>query len=515
MTRYLLPLLFSLPALVQAHFIFVLPEPDQAKAVIFLSETLKPDTGVSMDIVANAKLHQRSLAGKDAPLTMNKGADAYTVQLPANGLLIHGLLDLGYTQRGPGKPHLLLYYPKTILGDALDAKNLVGETAAVEIVPVGKPGALSLKLLARGKPQPDAEINVVLPNGQTRKMKTDASGLTGTLNESGRYGAWARFWEPLAGERDGKPYQETRHYATLVFKAPEKPFAIMPQPASSFGAVADRGWLYVYGGHVIPTHAYSTAAVSGQFNRLNLSTGVWEALPSGPGLQGLNLAVHDGKIYRIGGMSPRNALGTPADTRSVADCARFNPKTKQWEPLPALPQPRSSHDVVVIGSKVIVVGGWSLNGPEPSTWADTLQILDLAVQPLQWKSAPQPFARRALIAAAHSGKMYVIGGFNDKSQVVKEVAIYDPARNSWTTGPELPVNQQNSFAPAAAIQNNRLYVSVADGTLYRFDEAQQSWEKTGQTTPRLAHRAVATQQGLLVMGGAASGKNFDLIELVK
>ena len=88
-------------------------------------------------------------------------------------------------------------------------------------------------------------------------------------------------------------------------------------------------------------------------------------------------------------------------------------------------------------------------------------------------------------------------------------------QNSWTKGPALPVTQQNSFAPAAAIQHNRLYVSVADGTLYRFDEAAQAWERAGQTTPRLAHRAVASPRGLLVIGGAAQGKNFDLIEIAE
>ena len=38
--------------------------------------------------------------------------------------------------------------------------------------------------------------------------------------------------------------------------------AALPEPTSSFGAAAADGWLYVFGGHVSPTHAYSTAAVS-------------------------------------------------------------------------------------------------------------------------------------------------------------------------------------------------------------------------------------------------------------
>lgn len=67
-------------------------------------------------------------------------------------------------------------------------------------------------------------------------------------------------------------------------------YAPMPEGASSFGAVADGGWLYVYGGHLGKTHVYSATGVSGKFNRLNLMDGkTWEDLPSGPMLQGMNL----------------------------------------------------------------------------------------------------------------------------------------------------------------------------------------------------------------------------------
>lgn len=83
--------------------------------------------------------------------------------------------------------------------------------------------------------------------------------------------------------------------------------ATLAEPTASFGAVADGGWLYVYGGHVARTHSYSKNAVSGRFNRLNLaSLAMWEALPGGPPLQGMNLAVNGGKIYRVGGMQPQN-----------------------------------------------------------------------------------------------------------------------------------------------------------------------------------------------------------------
>ena len=65
----------------------------------------------------------------------------------------------------------------------------------------------------------------------------------------------------------------------------------------------------------------------------------WEELPGGPGLQGMNLASYGGKVYRVGGMEPRNKPGDPTDNHSVADVACFDPEMGKWESLPPLPVP--------------------------------------------------------------------------------------------------------------------------------------------------------------------------------
>ena len=160
----------------------------------------------------------------------------------------------------------------------------------------------------------------------------------------------------------------------------------------------------------------------------------------------MNLVALDGKIYRIGGMSPRNSPGTATDNYSTADNARFDPATRKWEDLPSLPEPRSSHDVVVVGNKIIVTGGWAIRGKR-TDWADTLAILDLSAKNPAWTSARQPFHRRALMAAGLDDKMYVIGGFDEKSDIVRDVSVYDPATNAWSQGPQLPDGPGLSFAP--------------------------------------------------------------------
>jgi N-acetylneuraminic acid mutarotase len=497
----------GLATIANAHFVWVVPQSGGTAAQVFISETLSPTDEVDAGLIAGARLSVRDAQGHETPLPLSKGDHAFGTPLAGGGTrVIHGVADLGRMQLGQEKPYLLLYYPKTVVGDAFDPKTVVGGETPVEIVPVGKPGELRLKLLAHGKPQQQNEVTILLPDGSQKKLKTDESGLTDVLTQTGRYGAWARYWEG-----------ETHNYATLVVDVPGRQFPALPQQTSSFGAVVSDGWLYVYGGHVSPTHSYSTESVSGQFARLKLSdsSAKWEQLPGGPGLQGMNLAAYKGKIYRIGGMSPRNKPGEAEATFSVADSARFDPATKIWESIPPLPEPRSSHDVVVVGDQLIVVGGWTLKGPASSVWLDTLDVLDLASNKSEWKSVKQPFQRRALIAASFAEKMYVFGGIDEKGNISHEVSIFDPKTGVWSKGPDLQGGETAGFSPAACVHEGRLYVSVADGALYRLNDSKQAWEKVGSATPRIAHRLAPADNTILVLGGAAKGRNSDLVEAVE
>src|SRR5690606_23448395 len=114
-------------------------------------------------------------------------------------------------------------------------------------------------------------------------------------------------------------------------------------------------------------------------------------------------------------------------------------------------------DVVVSGHRLFVVGGWNLRGrgskPE---WPATMEVLDLASPSSRWESVPQPFRRRAFIAAATAGRIYVMGGFDDADRVVQAVDVYDTATGTWSAGPLLPGGAASAFGPAAAVVNGRL-----------------------------------------------------------
>jgi N-acetylneuraminic acid mutarotase len=292
----------------------------------------------------------------------------------------------------------------------------------------------------------------------------------------------------------------------------------MPKAVSSFGAVETDGYLYLYGGHAGKTHTYSTDDVMGTFHRLKLDGGTkWEPLPGGPIAQGLNLTAHKGLIYRAGGMQPKNKAGEPSDNHSLADVARFDPASGKWESLPPLPAPRSSHDLVTAGDKLVIVGGWQMKGKgEKPEWPNTALVLDLAAAKPEWKEIPQPFKRRALTAVAVGTKVYAIGGLGLEG-AERRVDVLDVATGKWSEGPDLPGSDRNAFSPTACAVGGRVVVNTSAGPVYRLTEKGDGWEKVGDAaTKRMVARLIPLGADRVVLLGGATGVtgNADSLEVI-
>jgi hypothetical protein len=179
---------------------------------------------------------------------------------------------------------------------------------------------------------------------------------------------------------------------------PDLPFGI-----TSFGAALLGQKIYVCEGQLGPAHEYSIEGQSDRLLRLDLEAPrQWDVVGTVPHRAGLAMVSYDGKAYRIGGFEARNKKGEPADLHSARDFSRFDPATGRWEELPPLPQGRSSHDAVLVGSRLIVVGGWDLRGTEKSIWHDSALEIDLSSAHPEWKSWP---ARRFIAAPSRSANL--------------------------------------------------------------------------------------------------------------
>lgn len=279
----------------------------------------------------------------------------------------------------------------------------------------------------------------------------------------------------------------------------------MPEGVTSFGAVTADSSLYVFGGHKGERHEYSAEKVSGSFHRLDLHNGTaWERLPDATPGQGQPLVAHDGFVYRIGGMAARNRAGEKQDLASMDLVQRFDPRRKVWKDLAPLPAPRSSHDAVVLGDKLYLVGGWQLDGStKKAIWPSAALVLDLSNPSAGWREFPQPFQRRALAVAALGSRLFCIGGMDSDNETTLAVEIYDTSTGQWTKGPDLPPGKSKGFGCSAIAQNGSVYASAFKGDLLRLSADEKSWEVVGRVEhPRIAHRLVtagATQ--LIVLGG--------------
>lgn len=285
---------------------------------------------------------------------------------------------------------------------------------------------------------------------------------------------------------------------------------------TSFAADVLDGWLYIYGGHAGEPHQYSTATTRGDFLRLDLGAPTaWQQLPRGPKTQGARMVVHDGMLYRIGGLQPRNEPDTDASLHSLTHVAAYRPGSRVWIPVQPMPAGRSSHEAVIVGDTIYVGGGWNMTGPsDGAEWHDSMFILDLSVPGATWTTVPQPFKRRALSAAVQDGKIYFMGGMDDSNDPSREVSVYDTVTGEWSSGPALPNGPMKGFGSAACTAGGRLVVSLYSGKLYALNPGGTGWVEAGNLEQRrFFHRLEPVDSGNLIAVGGASRRSGRVGEL--
>jgi non-specific serine/threonine protein kinase len=171
--------------------------------------------------------------------------------------------------------------------------------------------------------------------------------------------------------------------------------------------------------------------------------------------------------------------------------------------------------VVVLGvlAAVLLTGGDDGNDEEPSPAAVAGPVATKLPADLAWRSIASPsFQRQYAAATAVDGKVIMAGGIGvrDASTTTK---IYDPAMDSWTTGPGLPAALHHAsavtyegeavviggFIPGDELtsgQSDRVY-ALRGG----------SWERLPSLNhPRAAAAAAVVGDKIVVVGGQADGK---------
>lgn len=532
-----------------AHFIWAVIERSDdgdPEAQFYFSETASPDSAEFLDRLTRMQAWHRTPEGEYTPLQLLK------VERDDGGLLAGALTSgrgsieaecLYGTFSHSDQTMLLHYYSKSLSSDASEELRR-SRKLDLDVSPRLADGELQVSVFWKGEPAAGSQVMVTPPDGKPLELKTGSNGVTRLESPPpGRYEIRARWIEDEPGWFEEERYAEARHYSAVTFDtsssvpddsgtssaagtAPSPRLTDLPRGITSFGAAVIGDWMYVYGGHFGRAHHYSNTSQSNQLSRLNLrGPGDWEVVAHGPRLQGLAMVAHVGKLYRAGGFTAHNDEGDEHDLRSIADVVRFHPETGRWESLAGLPEPRSSHDAVVIGNELYVVGGWRLGGEKP-VWHETAWMADLSNDEIAWTRLPDPpFQRRALSLGHLDGKLYVIGGMQPKGGPTTRVDVFDPDSGEWSQGPSMIDTLADAergkgmegFGASAYTLGGRLIVSTYNGNVQVLETADGEWKIAAQLKDdRFFHRMLPYENRLLLVGGASmrSGKRLHFEAIV-
>jgi N-acetylneuraminic acid mutarotase len=207
----------------------------------------------------------------------------------------------------------------------------------------------------------------------------------------------------------------------------------------------------------------------------------------------------DGMIYVVGGYPPGRI---PSDVVQV-----YNVATDRWAFGPPVPMPLHHAMAAAVSGRLYVIGG-EFDGAgtgRPEVYLDTVYELNPTVGAWRRRSL-MPTARSGGGATVMDGKIYVAGGRPPRGG---DFAVYDPAADRWTVLPGVPT-QRNHLAVGAI--DGKVYVaggrfgagfnSEKTAALEIYDPAANRWTVGAQMpAPRGGVASVVANGCLYVIGG--------------
>lgn len=145
------------------------------------------------------------------------------------------------------------------------------------------------------------------------------------------------------------------------------------------------------------------------------------------------------------------------------------------------------------------------------------------------QGAPASTKRTEIAAAALDGKIYAVGGFNKPSlnnvldfAISRDVEVYDPAADSWSTTTPLPEGRHHAGMAASGgflyviggFTKSGFSVWYAVNTVYQFNPSTQTWrEVTPMPTARGALGVTVYQGKIYAIGGYDGEQNSGATEI--
>ena len=266
------------------------------------------------------------------------------------------------------------------------------------------------------------------------------------------------FWKPKGLVYEYDP--SSNHWTK------KKPMAL---PSHHVAFTEYHGKIYAFGGFVYPTSGPAAWVPINNVWEYDPAADTWKALAPMPSKRGSPVAAVVGdKIYVIGGVSmlpgsTETALGFNTPQASVGTVEEYDPAENTWRERSPMPTPRNHTTAAAVNGKIYVIGG-RVGAAFISAATDIAAVEEYDPATDKW-SGPRsrmPTARSALGSGVINGRIYVAGGeFQDPHMMAtfKAVEAYDPASDSWSIMPSMPVSRHGL---AAGVIGNRLILVGGD-----------------------------------------------------
>jgi N-acetylneuraminic acid mutarotase len=271
----------------------------------------------------------------------------------------------------------------------------------------------------------------------------------------------------IGGWGDGKARGVNYEYDPATDRWTKK--APMPRPAHHAALTAVNGKIYAFGGFVAPANtavplgaAWEPIADAYEFNP---ATDAWKPLAPLPGKRGSAIAAEvGGKIYVIGGAATMEGSKDPFFTafgpaRVLGTNEVYDPATNKWESRNPMSVPRNHAFSGVVNGKIYVIGGRTGHGFILSaTNTNVVEEYDPVSNMWSIPKERMPTARSGGASGSDGRRIYVAGGEVTTTALVgayRAVQAYDPATNSWTALPSMPMPRHGV---AGAVIGNRFHL---------------------------------------------------------
>jgi N-acetylneuraminic acid mutarotase len=264
-----------------------------------------------------------------------------------------------------------------------------------------------------------------------------------------------------------KPVGMVYEYNPVTNQWTKKEPMALPSHHVAFATYGNK--IYAFGGFVLPESGPPAWVPINNAWEYDPAADTWKALAPMPTKRGSALAAVVGdKIYVIGGAttipkSKETAVFPTHPHMSVGTVEEFDPATNTWRERNPMPTPRNHAAIGAVNGKIYVIGG-RVGAAFIGLASDVSVVEEYDPATDQWSGprARMPIARSALGAGVYGGRIYVAGGeYQDPHMMAtfRALEAYDPATNSWTEMPPMPVSRHGL---AVGVIGNRLYVVSGD-----------------------------------------------------